>query len=97
MKYFLICVFSFFFFASSAQNSEGYFLSQPSLTPDGKTVIFSFEGDIWRAEVSGGQAYRLTAMQGYETTPRFLPMENGSHLPEDNMVIRYLYNASEWR
>jgi tricorn protease len=73
MKYFLICVFSFFFFTSNAQNSEGYFLSQPSLTPDGKTVIFSFEGDIWRAEVSGGQAYRLTAMQGYESNAKVSP------------------------
>ena len=73
MKYFLICVFGFFFFASSAQNSEGYFLSQPALTPDGKAVIFSFEGDLWRADVAGGQAYRLTAMQGYETNAKVSP------------------------
>src|SRR5689334_14858243 len=73
MKYFLICVFSFFLFTSNAQNSEGYFLSQPCLTPDGKTVIFSFEGDIWRAEISGGQAYRLTAMQGYESNAKVSP------------------------
>ena len=73
MKYFLICVFSFFLFTSNAQNTEGYFLSQPCLTPDGKTVIFSFEGDIWRADVSGGQAYRLTAMQGYESNAKVSP------------------------
>jgi len=74
MKYSFICIFSLFFVASFAQNNnEAYFLSQPALTPDGQTVIFSFEGDIWRADVNGGQAYRLTAMQGYETNARVSP------------------------
>ena len=56
-----------------AQGNEAFFLSQPVLTPDAKAVIFSFEGDLWRAEVASGQAYRLTAMQGYETSPRISP------------------------
>lgn len=58
---------------ASAQSNEAYFLSQPALTPDGKAVVFCFEGDIWRAELPGGQAYRLTAMQGYETSPQVSP------------------------
>ncbi|MFL5808356.1 MAG: S41 family peptidase [Flavisolibacter sp.] len=57
----------------SAQNNEAYFLSQPALTPDGKTVVFSFEGDIWKANLNDGQAYRLTAMQGYETNAKLSP------------------------
>ena len=74
MKYFLICIVSLLFTTSFAQNNnEAYFLSQPALTPDGKAVIFSFEGDLWRADVVGGQAYRLTAMQGYETNARVSP------------------------
>jgi Tol biopolymer transport system component/C-terminal processing protease CtpA/Prc len=56
-----------------AQNNSAYFLSNPTLTPDGQTVIFSFEGDLWKADVSNGQASRLTAMQGYETSPRVSP------------------------
>jgi Tol biopolymer transport system component len=50
-----------------------YFLSNPCLTPDGQTVIFSYEGDLWRAGLKDGQATRLTAMQGYETSPRVSP------------------------
>ncbi len=57
----------------SAQDNSAYFLSNPSLTPDGQTVIFSFEGDLWKASVNNGQALRLTAMQGYETSPRVSP------------------------
>ncbi len=56
----------------SAQN-DPYFLSNPCLTPDGQTVIFAYEGDLWKAGVMDGQATRLTAMQGYETSPRVSP------------------------
>jgi tricorn protease len=58
---------------SMAQNGAAYFLSNPCLTPDGKTVVFSFEGDLWKADVADGMAVRLTAMQGYETSPRVSP------------------------
>ncbi|MDQ3276688.1 MAG: peptidase S41, partial [Bacteroidota bacterium] len=59
--------------AVAAQSSEAFFLSQPSLTPDGQTVVFSFEGDIWKANLTDKQAYRLTAMQGYETGAKVSP------------------------
>src|SRR5215211_5998999 len=72
--------FSFLFFLSlvalgpvMAQENEAYFLTQPALTPDGNVVIFCFEGDLWKASLPDGQAYRLTAMQGYETSPRVSP------------------------
>jgi Tol biopolymer transport system component len=55
-----------------SQNNT-YFLSNPTLTPDGQTVIFAYEGDLWKANVSDGNATRLTAMQGYETSPRVSP------------------------
>jgi tricorn protease len=56
-----------------SQNNSAYFLSNPCLTPDGQTVIFCFEGDIWKADIKDGKASRLTAMQGYETSPRVSP------------------------
>lgn len=57
----------------SAQNAEAYFLSNPCLSPNGQTVVFSFEGDLWKADVQDGKALRLTAMQGYETNPHISP------------------------
>ena len=60
-------------FLLSAQDNNTYFLSNPCLTPDGQTVIFSFEGDLWKANTNNGQAVRLTAMQGYEASPRVSP------------------------
>lgn len=52
---------------------QAHFLSNPCLTPDGQTVIFAFEGDLWKSNVKEGQASRLTAMPGYETNPRVSP------------------------
>lgn len=57
----------------SAQNNNAHFLSNPCLTPDGQNVIFSFEGDLWKADLKTMQASRLTAMQGYETSPKVSP------------------------
>ncbi|GAB2786757.1 hypothetical protein GCM10027275_34110 [Rhabdobacter roseus] len=56
-----------------AQSGEVYFASYPTLTPDGQTVIFSYESDLWKADVRTGQATRLTAMQGNETHPHVSP------------------------
>ena len=45
----------------------------PSLTPDGKTVVFAWRGDIWRAPVAGGTATRLTIHEAQDTKPRVSP------------------------
>jgi tricorn protease len=58
---------------AKAQNSEVYFASYPTLTPDGKTVIFSYEGDLWKVDIGNPAAVRLTAMQGEETSPHVSP------------------------
>lgn len=73
MKKFLTAIALFLSVHLFAQRDGAYFLSNPCLTPDGQYVIFSFEGDLWRANVNDGQAARLTAMQGYETSPRVSP------------------------
>lgn len=73
MKNLTAAVLFLFPIVITAQSQSAYFLSNPCLTPDGQTVIFSFEGDLWKADISNGQAFRLTAMQGYETSPKVSP------------------------
>ncbi|MGZ4000524.1 MAG: DPP IV N-terminal domain-containing protein, partial [Mucilaginibacter sp.] len=58
---------------AGAQNSGVYFTSYPTLTPDAKTVIFSYEGDLWKVDIGTPVAVRLTAMQGEETSPHVSP------------------------
>src|SRR3546814_15864134 len=49
------------------------FISYPTLTPDGQTIVFSYAGDLWKVAPEGGQALRLTAMRGDEIAPRVSP------------------------
>jgi tricorn protease len=56
-----------------AQKGEVYFASHPSISPDGKTIVFSYEGDLWRLDEGQKVAMRLTGMEGEETYPRISP------------------------
>ncbi|MDM1296103.1 PD40 domain-containing protein [Sphingobacterium sp. N143] len=49
------------------------FLSHPTLTPDAKEMVFSYEGDLWKVASQGGVAVRLTGMEGNEVNPRISP------------------------
>ena len=73
-KIYLLLLSALFFTSSaSAQRQDVYFTSYPTLTPDAKTIIFSYEGDLWKADIANPVAERLTAMQGQETSPRISP------------------------
>ncbi len=57
----------------NAQQSPLFFALDPTLTPDGSTIIFSYESDLWKVATTGGEAVRLTAMDGEETRPSVSP------------------------
>jgi tricorn protease len=72
LKYLLLFGFTALFNDLFAQD-QAYFTTHPTLSPDGKMVVFSYEGDLWKAGVKDGLASRLTAMQGEEINPRISP------------------------
>ena len=45
----------------------------PSLSPDGKTICFSYLGDLWKVPAEGGVATRLTVHEGHESTSCWSP------------------------
>lgn len=59
--------------ASWTMAQQPSFLSYPTLSPDGSTLVFSYEGDLWKVPSEGGPALRLTAMDGNEISPRISP------------------------
>lgn len=71
--FYSIIVLNISFGALYAQTKDVYFATTPAISPDGKTVVFSYEGDLWKTGIEGGAAVRLTAMQGREVLPRISP------------------------
>ena len=41
-------------------------LRYPALSPDGKTIAFAYQGDIYTVPTQGGEARRLTSTTAYE-------------------------------
>lgn len=57
----------------ATQLAQAQVFRTPDISSDGKTVAFSFQGDIWTAPTSGGNATRLTIHEAYEGMPKFSP------------------------
>lgn len=49
------------------------FAYHPSLSPDGKQIYFSYDGDIFSVPVAGGQATAVLTMQGVQDSPLVSP------------------------
>ncbi len=73
MKKLLIISLYLFVYQSLSQTSTIHFTSSPTLTPDAKYVIFSYEGDLWKVNAEGGIANRITAMLGNESRAKVSP------------------------
>ncbi len=58
---------------AQATEANARFVSDPSLSPDGQQLVFCYHNDLWIAPADGGTAYRLTALDGRVSVPRFSP------------------------
>lgn len=74
MKHLFTLIFSLFSIYASGQSP--YFISEPTLTPDGNTVIFTLDEDLWSVSSNGGPAMRITAMDGVERLASVSPDGN---------------------
>lgn len=73
MKKTIISLLTAFAIIQVSAQEKSYFLSTPSLSPDGKTAYFAYDGDLWKADSNGGNASRITALDGEEINPRISP------------------------
>ena len=60
----LFCAAIFLSQSLQAQsNSDVHFASDPAVSPDGETVVFVYENDLWQVPANGGRAVRLTGLR----------------------------------
>src|SRR5215510_9224314 len=55
---------------SPSTSSEGAsWMRYPAISPDGKTIVFTYKGDLYRVAASGGQASQLTTHPAHDFMP----------------------------
>ncbi|MFL5741978.1 MAG: peptidase S41, partial [Flavisolibacter sp.] len=55
-------------FSAYAQN-DPLWLRYPSISPDGKTIVFTYKGDLYKIPSSGGNAVSLTQNEAHDFMP----------------------------
>ncbi len=48
-------------------------VAQPALSPDGKSLAFAWDGDLWLMPAAGGEARRITGHEAEDALPVFSP------------------------
>jgi tricorn protease len=59
--------------ATVAVADDAKLLRYPAPSPDGQTIAFSYQGDIWTVGTAGGRAERLTIHEAYDYKPVWSP------------------------
>jgi len=55
--------------ADAADAAPATWLRYPAISPDGATILFACQGDIWSVPAAGGDARPLTVSESYEFAP----------------------------
>ena len=58
---------------SAVAQERPLWLRYPAISPDGKTIAFAYQGDIYTVPSTGGEARRLTSTEAYESFPVWSP------------------------
>ncbi|MFZ9813804.1 MAG: peptidase S41, partial [Candidatus Kapaibacteriota bacterium] len=69
--FFLCCILFASTFISEAQQSS--WMRYPVISPDGSSIAFAFQGDIWKVSTKGGKAERITSNDAYDVAPVWSP------------------------
>ena len=73
MKKILLALFAPLAAVSAMAQANPLWMRFPAISPDGKTVAFSYKGDIWTVPSTGGQARQITTNPAYEAYPVWSP------------------------
>ena len=71
MKRIFLLLIAFISISASAENVS--WLRYPSISPDGKSIAFSYKGDLYIVGSDGGEARQLTSNPAYDYSPVWSP------------------------
>src|SRR4051794_23960829 len=69
MKKILMLLAAIVFFGIAYSQTTPLWLRYPSISPDGKTIIFGYKGDLYRVDAAGGVAMPLTIHEAHDMMP----------------------------
>lgn len=72
-RWFLAASFVVLFITAADAREAIRLANNPALSPDGRLLAFDWNGDIWIAPSTGGEAKPLTQHPGRDVAPRFSP------------------------
>jgi Tol biopolymer transport system component len=67
-KYFFLAALGAANLVSYAQENP-LWMRYPAISPDGKSIVFSYQGDLYKVPSEGGQAVPLTIHEAYDYMP----------------------------
>lgn len=68
-KLVLIAVLCFFSALSLPAQGNARWIRYPAISPDGKTIVFGYRGNLYRVSAQGGTAVALTTGDAYDMRP----------------------------
>lgn len=88
----ILLAIAFSFAMSNAFTQDLTLVRTPSISPDGKQISFTYQGDIWTQSIDGGTARRLTVHESYESNPQWSPdgkqlVFQGSRLGNNDIFV----------
>lgn len=66
-------ILALFCLSFKSEKSVPLWMRYPSISPDGKTIVFNYKGDIYKVDATGGNATPLTISEAYDVNPIWSP------------------------
>ena len=79
--------------AMNAADSTPLWLRNVAISPDGKTIAFTYKGDVYTVPSAGGMARQLTSNPAYDSYPVWSP--DGKYLAfRATVMVRRMFSLS---
>ena len=66
-------ILSLLIFAAAQTFAQPLWMRYPSISPDGKTIVFAYQGDLFTVSTEGGQAKQITSHPARDFSPVWSP------------------------